>query len=133
MASLIRKGFRSNNCFAFDSFVRRVSIKYESRHTARELFPELAECYDDLHRECRAHGGKITLIMGNKAMSSYLAIVKQERLELQRLNENEPCGYSVWLERSQVTSESEGVTDIGTTKENPQNRNKYNAPKLYPH
>lgn len=132
MASLIRKGFRSNICFAFDSFTRRVIIKFESRHTAREVFPEFAECNDDLHREYRARGGRITLVMGDKAMLSYLAIVKQEGLEYQRLDKNEACGYSVWLERSQVTSKVD-VTDLVAIKENRKNCSQYNAPQLYPH
>ena len=100
----MRKGFSRNSCFAFDVFSRRTITRSESglsRSTIWDIDREWNEEWEQLHHQYRQFGGgAITMVFGQIAFQSYLSVVKREEMSLQRLNENQPCGYAVFLERS---------------------------------
>jgi hypothetical protein len=115
-SALLEKGFSSENCFVFDSFPRRVFIpKSSKKKNARELWPDLAACHDDLHKQYRKCGGKITLIMGRNAERAWRDVIENrnnvqrdllngtyEKLDIERLFLS--GGFDVWAERSRFVS-----------------------------
>jgi len=69
--------------------------------TVRDIDEAWNEVLDDLHSEYRKAGGKITLIMGDHAMCSYLSVIRKEGVTIETLVES-GAGYRVLVERSRV-------------------------------
>jgi hypothetical protein len=100
----MEKGFTENCCFAFDVFSRRASATKGSKASIWSVDPYWTSVYQNLHHEYRQFGGAVTLIFGDIAFLAYCTVVEMEGSSLERLNPDDPCGYSVLLERSQVPS-----------------------------
>ena len=104
--AVIRKGFTSSSCFAFDVLSRRTTVRSKSgvsRRTIWDIDQEWNDEWDELHcRYRQLGGGAITVVFGQIAFRAYLSVVTKEGTSLQRLNKNQACGYAVFLERSKV-------------------------------
>jgi len=99
----MKKGLSDLNCFAFDVFPRRVSMSSKrTKGTVRDIAEEWNQVLDDLHSEYRKAGGKITLILGNHALDSYLSVLRKEGCTAETLVES-GAGYRVLAERSRVS------------------------------
>jgi len=70
--------------------------------TVRDIDQEWNQVLDDLHSEYRKRGGKITLIMGDNALRSYLSVTQKEGVTVRSLKFQKATGYSVFVERSRV-------------------------------
>ena len=99
---LLKKGFRSHNCFVFDSFIRRVNIPGRVKRGPREIWPEFADCYDRLHSKFRALGGLVTLVMGDNAVKAYNDVIRNEHVDKEKLFHT--ADFDVWAERSRFVS-----------------------------
>ena len=102
--AVMEKGFTENSCFGFDVFSRRTSATHGSKTSIWSIDPEWTSAYHNLHRQYRQLGGSVVVVFGENAFLAYYAVVEMEESSLERLNPDEPCGYSVFLERSQVQS-----------------------------
>ena len=103
--AVMQKRFTSVSCFAFDVFSRRTLVRLnsgDSRRTVWEIDQEWNDVWDELHIKYRQLGGAITVIFGEIAFEAYVSVVEKEGSSLTNFNENEECGYTVLLERSQV-------------------------------
>jgi hypothetical protein len=107
MNALLEKGFNDRNCFAFDSFPRRVKFGTKERAVAnnsrtwqkkvpREIWPEFKSSHDELHKEYRKHGGEVTLLMGDNAYNAWRDVVRTERVDVVELKHYE--AFSIWAE-----------------------------------
>ena len=101
------KGFKEQNCFAFDSFPRRVKFGYKSgvqyqRKVPREIWPQFINSHDELHTEYRKHGGQVTLLMGNNAENAWKDVIATENVEAVRLEHAE--AFEIWAEISRKVS-----------------------------
>ena len=110
MNALLKKGFNDQNCFAFDSFPRRVKIGTNKGAVAndsrtwqkgpREIWPEFKSPHDELHKEYRKYGGQVTLLMGNNAYNAWRDVVHTESVDVVELKHSE--AFSIWAEIPQT-------------------------------
>ena len=95
------KGFKTRNCFVFESFPRRCNFKPTlACPSPRNKWPTLRGAHDRLHAYWRSRGGKVILIMGDNAEKAYNDMVRQDNLLKDSVFTTE--AFNVWVERSRV-------------------------------
>jgi len=105
--SLKRKGFRTENCLAYDSFLYCVSNDLGNNHKARNIFDGVFnDAHNKLFNYFRSLGGEVTLILGVDTEERYKALQTGEIIDLYEDRIYGRTVLKVWAEREGVRTSS---------------------------
>jgi hypothetical protein len=100
---LLGKGFQKTSAFVYDVFPLRVSTSTKlAGKSNRKRFPQYNDNHDKLLEYYLNTGGKVTLVMGTKALEGFTSYFLRENIVVERINPVTQTGYTVFLERSKV-------------------------------
>ena len=106
MNSVILKGCRQTNCFAYDLFIRRVVRNSKNRNSIHKFFEPFAKVYEELYRGYRKVGGKITVILGKTDVWKWhSSIVQGDNIHYQNIYAFDKDRYQVLIERSHSSNQ----------------------------